>query len=116
MVGIKLESGESIIGTTSGVVTARDFGRKPEERGRGSDDGVDGFKGVPWEPYPGAGTGFEIKSKVRLPVVSERITINIEGKDEHVPRRMRIASKDLAKFGLTVGRAACRASSRGSGG
>ena len=45
---------------------------------------------------------------------SERITINMEGKDEHTPRRMRITKKDLEKFGLTVGCAGCRAANRGS--
>ncbi len=62
--GIKLESGESIIGTANGVVKARDFKRKPEEGGRWSNDGIDGFKGAPLEPYPGAGGGFEIESRV----------------------------------------------------
>ena len=98
--GITLESGESIIGTANGVVKARDFRRKPEEGGRWSSDGTDEFNAVPWEPYPGAGGGFEIKSKVRLPADDERITINTKGKDEHAPRSVRITKKDLEKFGL----------------
>ncbi len=49
---IKLESGESITGTAEGVVKARDFRGKPENGGRWGNDGLDGFKGVPWEPYP----------------------------------------------------------------
>ncbi len=60
-----MESGQSIIGTADGMVKARDF-RKPEEGERWSDDGTGGFDGVPWEPYPRAGGGFKIKSKVRL--------------------------------------------------
>ncbi len=72
------------------------------------------FNGLPWGPNPGAGGGLQIKSKVRLPADNETITINIEGKDEHVPRRMRIAKKDLEKFGLTRGCAACRAANCGS--
>ncbi len=43
--GIKLESGESIIGTADGVVKATDFRRKPEDGGRWSNDGVDGLEG-----------------------------------------------------------------------
>ncbi len=51
-----------------------------------------------------------------MPVDNESITViavNIEGKDEHVARRMRIAERDLEKFGLTVGRAGCRVANRG---
>ncbi len=44
----------------------------------------------------------------------ERITVNIEGKDEYAPRRARIAKKGLDKFGFTVGCAGCRATNRGS--
>ncbi len=52
------------------------------------------------ESHPGAGGGFEIKSKVRLGANTERITINIEGKDEYVPRRLRITKRDSP--GLSV--------------
>ncbi len=45
---------------------------------------------------------------------SDRIIINVEGKDERVPRRMRIDKKDLDKFGFTLGCAGCRAAYRGS--
>ncbi len=58
--GIKLERGESIVRAASGVAKARDFKMKPEEGVRWGNDGFDGFKGVPWELYPGAGGGFEI--------------------------------------------------------
>ena len=44
--GIKLEGGESIIGTTGGVVQARNCIRKPEEGGRWSNDVIDGLNGV----------------------------------------------------------------------
>ncbi len=79
--GIKLGSGESIIGTADGVVKAREFRRRPEE-GRCRHGGIDGLKGVPWDPCPGAGRGLEIKSRVRLPADSGRIIINIEGKGD----------------------------------
>ncbi len=101
--GIKLESGESIIGTACRVVKARDFRRKPGEGGRWSNDGVDGFNGVPGEPYPGAAGGFEMKSRVRLPISNEKIIKIFEGKAEYAPRRMRITKKALEKLGFTVG-------------
>ncbi len=62
--GIKLESGESIIGKPEGVVRVRGFRMKRENGGRWRSDGIDGFKGVPWEPYPEAGGGYGIKLKV----------------------------------------------------
>ncbi len=62
--GTKPESGESTIGTADGVVKARDCRRNPEEGGSWSNDGIDGFNGVPWLPYPGAGGEFEMKSRV----------------------------------------------------
>ncbi len=72
--GIKLESGESFIRTASGVVKARG--------GRWSNDGLIDSAVCRGSRSQGAGGGFEIKSKVRLPVDNERITINVEGKDE----------------------------------
>ena len=62
-----MESGESVIGTDEGAAKARDFRRKAEKRGRWSVVDFDKFVGVPWEPYPGAKGGFELRSKVRLP-------------------------------------------------
>ncbi len=75
---------------------------------------MDGLNGVPLEPYPGAGGEFETKPRVRPPVDNEKITINIEGEDEYVLRRMRIDKKYLDKCGFTVGCADCRAANRGS--
>ena len=57
--GVRVESGESIIGTSGGVVKARDFRRKPLNGGRWSEESLNKFVGVPWEPYPGAGGGTE---------------------------------------------------------
>ncbi len=108
------ESRESVIGSAEGVARDRGFRSEPEEGGRWSNDIIDGFNGAPWEPYPGAGGGLAIESRVRLPVDNEKITFNIEGKDEHAPRRVRIARKDLEKFGLTVGCAGRRLADRGA--
>ena len=45
--GIKAESGESLIGASDGVAKARDFRRKPETGGRWSKGDFDKFRGVP---------------------------------------------------------------------
>ncbi len=44
------------------------------------------------------------QEEVSLHVDKERITVNIEGKDENAPRRMWITKKDLENFGC----AGCR--------
>ena len=109
-----MEGGESLIGAESGVVKARDFRRKPENGARWSTEDFDKFVGTPWEPYPGAGGGFEIKSKVRLPTETERIMETIKGKEDYAPRRLRIKKEDLEKYGYTVGCPGCRAANRGA--
>ncbi len=55
--GIKAESGESLIGASEGVVGARDFRRKPENGGRWSKEDFEKFRGVSWEPCSGADDG-----------------------------------------------------------
>ncbi len=79
-----------------------------------SSDGIDGFKGVPWEPYPGGGGGYEIKSKVRLPIQQGELTKIVEAREDFVPRRLRMKKEYLDKFGLTTGCQGCRVANRGS--
>ena len=45
--GVRLESGEAIVGTSEGVLKARDFRRKPESGGRWDRAKFDKFVGVP---------------------------------------------------------------------
>jgi hypothetical protein len=112
--GVRMESGESLIGTDGGVVKARDFRRKAENGGRWSVTEFDKFVGVPWEPYPGAKGGFELKSKVRLPTEHAELTETVTGKSDFVRRRFRIKKDDLEKFGYTTGCPGCRAVNRGT--
>ena len=109
-----MESGESLIGTDGGVVKARDFRRKAENGGRWSVAEFDKFVGVPWEPYPGAKGGFELRSKVRLPTEHAEFTEIVRGKNECTRRRFRIKKDDLEKFGYTTGCPGCRAVNRGT--
>ena len=110
--GVRMESGESLIGTDGGVVKARDFSRKAENGGRWSVTEFDKFVGVPWEPYPGAKGGFELRSKVRLPTEHAEFTETVTGKNEFVRRRFRIKRDNLEKFGYTTGCPGCRAEGR----
>ncbi len=52
--GVRVESGESLIGTDDGVVKTRDFRGQAENGGRWSIADFDKFVGMPWGPYPGA--------------------------------------------------------------
>ncbi len=78
--GVRGESGESLIGTSEGVVKARAFRRKAESGGRWSDADFDKFVGAPREPYPGANKRFELRSKVRLPVDQADFAEIVKGK------------------------------------
>ncbi len=88
-----MESGESLIGTNEGVVKARDFIRQAENGGRWSVADFDKFVGVPWEPYPGAKGGYELRSKVRLPAERAEFTKRRAGQErlheEKVPNTQR---------------------------
>ncbi len=70
--------------------------------------------GVPWEPYPGAKRGFELRSKVRLPVERAEFTETVKGKSDFTRRRFRIRKEDLETFGYAAGCPGCRAADRGT--
>ncbi len=86
---VRLESGEAIIGTSEGILKARDFRRKPECGGLWNKIDFDNFNGVPWELYPGIKGSTEMRSKVRLSHGPSEVTRPVQGKDEYVPRRFR---------------------------
>jgi len=111
--GVRMESGEAIIGTSEGVLKARDFRRKPENGGRWNKDDFNKFVGVPWELYPGIKGSVEIRSKVRLPQEPAEVARPVAGRDEYVPRRFRIQKGDLQAYGYTTGCPGCRAANRG---
>jgi hypothetical protein len=92
-----MESGKSLLGAGEGVVMARDFRSKPESGSGSNVEGFDKFEGAPWGPYPEAKRGFEMRSKVRLPVESGEFTKTVMGKGEFAPRRFRVRREDLEK-------------------
>jgi hypothetical protein len=111
--GIRMESGETIVGTELGVVKCRDSRRKPANGGRWNREFVDKIVGVPWEVYPGVKGSAEIRSRVRFPQEPGEAPRPIRGRDEYIPRRFRIQKGDLQKFGFTAGCPGCRAANRG---
>merc|ERR1712240_708375 len=109
----RLEGGESVIGTSEGVVKARDFRRKSDENERWNAERFNKFVGVPWEPVPGRSGDIEIKSKVRLPNETDELTKPVRGRDEWAPRRFHIRRGDVEKHGYTANCPGCRAVNRG---
>ncbi len=65
--GIRLESGEAITGTSDGVSKGRDFRRKPKFGGCWNKIDFDKFVGLPSELYSGIKGSTEMSSEVRLP-------------------------------------------------
>jgi hypothetical protein len=101
--GIKAESGESLIGTGERVAKAKGFRKKPENGGRWNKEDFDKFRGVPWELYPGAGGGFEVKSKMRLPADPAEFTATGKGESELTRRRFWIRNEELQTLGCATG-------------
>ena len=106
---MRLESGEAIIGTSEGVVKARDFQKKPEKGGRWNKIDFGKFVGLPWALYPGAKGSAEMKPNVRQPQGLAEVTRRVKGKDVYLPRRFRIQGCDLENSGFAAGRPARRA-------
>ncbi len=111
--GIRDESGESIIGTPEGIVKCQDFRRRSTDQERWNEEQVKAVKGAPWKPVPGKEDGAEIRIRINFPA-EDRITRRPEfAEDVYNPKRTRIKEEDLKKFGHTVGCPGCRAKSRG---
>ena len=70
--GIADRTNEVIVGTSEGVIKARDIKRYSSEKEKWALDKFNEVKGVPWEPIPGR-QGIEIKARVNMPVDDERV-------------------------------------------
>ncbi len=96
---IKMVSVASVIGAAGGVVKARDFRRKPEERGRWSNDGVEGLFALNVDGNLSLSTGGLAFDLISNPSPAPRY--GFQGTpfvEEYAPRRMRIAKEDLEKL------------------
>ncbi len=93
--GVRAESGESLIGTDEGVANARDFRRNAENGGRWSSIDFDKFVGAHWEPCPGAKGGFELRSKVRRPAERAEFTEIVKGKMRFYEEQIPITKRGL---------------------
>ena len=111
--GVRDESGESIIGTKDGVIKVRSFRRRASKEQRWNREVVDSIRGSPWEPIPGR-EGIEIKTSVCIPCEEGQ---TIEREDgvarEVVRRRFHIRAKDVEKYKPTMDCEGCKSVNRG---
>jgi len=111
--GIREETGESIIGTEEGTVKCKDFRREEIGSRRWDKDMLGKVQGVPWQTVPGR-EGDDIKVRIIMKEDKEEITEGVIGrKEETMPRRVKIYKEDLKKYGYTIGCDGCKAASRG---
>jgi hypothetical protein len=76
--GVKGETGESIIGAPEGVVKCRDFRRKPEGEAKWNSEELSQVRGSPWQPTPGRDS-IEVKCQINMPLDNSPITEMLEG-------------------------------------
>ena len=79
--GIRDESGETLIGTQNGVIKVNAIRRKGSNEERWNADEILGIKGVPWEPVPGRG-GTTIRATVHIPDIKARVEPTDEGTEK----------------------------------
>jgi hypothetical protein len=81
--GIRDRTGETLVGTSNGIVKVRSFRRKGSEGEKWDRGRMEAMKEVPWEPVPGR-EGIEIQSRVTMPEVSKEI---LAGTEYHMGER-----------------------------
>ena len=91
--GIREDSGESIIGTSAGVIKARTIGRREIAAERWNIQLFYGFKGAPWQPVPGR-SGDEIRVRASVPD-TRTVDAPRQSPEESIIRRVR-TTKEMA--------------------
>ena len=107
--GVRNETGELIIGTSEGIVKARDFRRLADVSQRWNAESLKKVRRTPWKPNPLVEDG-EMHVKVKLPVDSSPVTQPFAGVDiEPNVRRLRIKPETVKRLGLLSNCLGCRA-------
>ena len=97
--GVKSETGEIIVGTSEGVVKARDFKRLGSPAERWDKNAVLSIRGTPWEPIPGRSDD-AIPSRVHLPEEGSAVGDPMAGEPkDNIRRRARISRSDIIRVG-----------------
>ena len=106
--GVRNETGELLIGSEGGVVSARDFHRIADPSRRWNAESLKQIQGKPWQPNPLIQDG-EVHPNLRIPESSGPIPEFKGVEEEPVVRRMRITPKLAKQAGLSVNCTGCRA-------
>ena len=110
--GVRDESGESVIGNSEGIIQVRTVRRKPQSE-KWNQELFQSVKGTPWNTVPGTNQD-EIRSKVVFPTVYESIVPDKPPEPkEFFRRRIRITRDDVKHAGMTPGCEGCVAANRG---
>ena len=111
--GVMDESGETIIGTSQGVVRCRDIKRISDVEDRWNAERVLEVQGTPWQTIPGR-KGVHIPVKVPMPEESTAIPPPVEEGEPavRIKRRSKLQRQDVIRAGLTPGCPGCTAISR----
>ena len=111
--GIREDTGESIIGTQEGVIKARSVRRKAIMSDRWNIEEFDKCKGGPWKPVPGR-HGDEIMIRASIPDTRPVEKVKELTGEEPTKRRVIITKEMVHKYGFTQRCAGCAAISRGT--
>ena len=109
--GMRLETGESVIGTDLGVVKCRDIKRLGSSDERWNRDRLLAVQGTPWEPTLGK-VDDRIPVRVHMPEEGEPAPIETGVERAIVSRRASIHRHDIIRFGYTHNCPGCQAISR----
>ena len=100
--GVRDETSEVIIGTSNGVIKARDFKRLGSNSDRWSVDNLRGIAGTPWEPVPGKSDD-TIPVRIRMPEEGGIPEPVAEGTPRpEIRRRARITRDDVVRIGFSL--------------
>ncbi len=106
--GVKDTTSEAIIGTSNGVIKARDWKHQGTHQERWNAEVILSVKGTPWEPVPGSNRQ---ESLLQIYVPNDAIDVIPTTPEPVTPsvRRMPIFKRDVMRIGLTPGCNGCLA-------
>ena len=105
--GLRIESGEIYVMSESGVIKVKHYKQRPESE-RWNLEELDKGIGVPWEPIPGR-AGIQVKSHFTIIGGGGEEIVKMPETRAVQIRRIYIGSKDLEKYGNTIGCKGCEA-------
>ena len=110
--GVRDESGESVIAANEGIIKVGTVRRKPQSD-EWDKELFEGVRGTPWNTVPGTNQD-EIRSNIVFPTVYESIMPDKPPEPKELyRRRIRTTRDGVRQAGMTQGREGCVAAHRG---